>query len=311
VLAIPQRGISRSVTAHNVDLDVLCDWIEASLLFQQDPELGGADVVDVLVEEQIYDLQAFAWERVSDALEELRRRQNWLEAGRSIEICGIRLQRRREWQENPAYSFCLALSLAKWYPGWAKSFGKDYTEQGELFESLVEKSMAQTLSGWRIHSTGWSRKSPRKLIEVVKEVASLLNESTGDIKPWTSPQAKEAGLDLLCYRPFPDNRVGIPVYLMQCASGSNWEDKLHTPNLDMWSKVVQFASRPKKAFATPFAFLEKDFFRNCVLVDGMLIDRYRILSPARENPDWVPADLKARIVEWLEPRIDKLPGAEG
>lgn len=310
MLAIPTKGISRSVKVHNVDLAVFCDWIEASLLFQEDPELGGADIVDILMEGHIYARQAFAWEIVSNALSELRRRQSWLKAGSSIDISDIGLKRRCDWREIPASSFFLTLSLAKWYPAWARLFGSDFTEQGELFESLVESSLKITLSGWKIHSTGWSRKAPRKLPEVVKEVANLLNESVGDIKRWTSDGANEAGLDILCYHPFQDNRVGIPVFLMQCASGRDWDGKLHTPNLKIWTKIIQFASWPKKAFATPYAFLDGEFLRNCALVDGMLMDRYRLLYPSRENPDWVPRDLKARLISWLDPRVNRLPRAD-
>ncbi len=310
MLALPTKGLYRSVNVHNSNLDVFCDWIEASLLFSEDKELTGADIIDVLIEEELYDRQDFAWEFVSDALNEIRRRQSWLATGCPIEIRGIRLTKRVAWREIPAYSFCLTLSLAKWYPEWARSFGTNFTQQGELFELLTETSLRLILSGWTIQPTGWTRARTSELPTVVSKVAALLGEAVGDIGRWASPRAKEAGLDLLCYRPFPDNRVGMPVYLTQCASGRDWEGKLHTPRLEIWSKLIQFASAPKKAFATPFAFLDDEFLRNCALVDGMLLDRYRLLSPARQNPDWVPEELKTSLVTWLEPRVIRLPLVE-
>ncbi len=57
MLTIPGRGMSRSVNAHNVDVDVLCDWIEGSVLFQDEEDLPASDVVDVLIEAQIYENQ--------------------------------------------------------------------------------------------------------------------------------------------------------------------------------------------------------------------------------------------------------------
>ena len=36
-----------------------------------------------------------------------------------------------------------------------------------------------------------------------------LGEMKGEIEPWENPGGNEAGLDLLFYRPFPDNRVGV------------------------------------------------------------------------------------------------------
>ena len=97
---------------------------------------------------------------------------------------------------------------------------------------------------------------------------------------------------------------------MQCGSGGNWDGKLHTPNLRVWTKIVQWASKPKKAFATPYALSDEDFIEDCNLVNGLFLDRYRLLSCDQGNPDWVSADLKADIVAWLEPRIQLLPQAD-
>lgn len=310
MLAIPERGFARSVEVHNTNLDVLADWIEASLLFPEETEISSVQVVDLLSEAQIYERQAFAWERVDDAWTELRRRQECLGDSSPFAIEPIRLTRRTAWRDTPAYSFCLILSLAKWYPTWAKRFGRDYTEQGELFELVTRASLESLFIGWRFHLTGWTRTRANKLGAVVREIAALLGETIGKIERWTRPGANEAGLDLLCYRPFSDARVGVPVYLVQCASGGDWESKLHTPRLEIWQRLVEFAATPRKAFATPFAFLDEDFIRNCALVDGLLIDRCRLLSAGRENPDWIAPELRARLLAWLEPRIAQLPLAD-
>lgn len=309
MLAVPTRGISRSVTEHNVELDVLCDWIEGSILFQDDEELSAPQVVDILIEEEIYASQDFAWERVHDAWNELRRRQDWLDRGSPVEVSARHLRRRFDWREASAHSFCLTLAFAKWYPNWASNFGHNYTEQGELFELLTKESLERLLSGWEIYLTGWSRTHAQQLSDVVRAVANCLGESIGDIGRWTNAKAKDAGLDLVCYRPFPDRRVGVPVYLFQCASGGNWEDKLHAPDIRIWEKIVTFAASPKKAFALPFALLDEGFPRTCATVNGMLMDRYRLLSPAREGPNWVSGDLRRRLVAWMEPRIVQLPKA--
>lgn len=307
MLSIPTRGISRSVDAHNVKLDVLCDWIEASVLFV-DGELSPINVVDTLTEEYIYAKQDMASRMVGDAWAELRRRQSCLGDGTSFTITTDRItRRRRSWKDTPAHSFCVLLSLAKWYSDWARQFGKDYTEQGELFEELTKQSLEAQFLGWQMHLTGWSRTRTHRLTEVVEMVANRLGESKGNIERWNKPTAKEAGLDLLCYRPFPDNRVGIPVYLMQCASGGDWAGKLHTPSLKIWTDMVKFIAKPKRAFATPFAFLDDDFVRNCQLVGGMLLDRYRLLSAVNHKKNWLSNELKKRLIAWSAPRISKLP----
>lgn len=310
MLAFPTKGMAWSVKVHNVTLDVLCDWLEGTMLFSED-ELSKSDVTDALCEEHYYDSQDFASQIVSDAWTQLRRRQDLVRDAAPFDVGSSRIKRVREWKEVPGHSFCVLLSWAKWLDKWARQFGSDYTEQGELFEEFTKESLEHQFDGWRFHITGWSRTRANRLTTVVNTVAELLNESRGNVTRWTNADAKEAGLDVLCYRPFPDGRVGVPVYLMQCASGGNWEGKLHTPNLDVWTKLVVFAARPRKAFSTPFAFLDKAFISHCGVVNGMLLDRYRLLAPGRENLAWESRGLRDRIISWAAPRVKTLPTREG
>ncbi len=310
MLSIPKTGMLRSVNSQNVSIDVLCDWIEGSLLFGES-ELSSVSIVDVLKEENICNEQEMASRIASDAWAELKRRQACLGNVASFSITGHRISRRRKsWKDTPAHSFCVLLSFAKWYGSWARRFGSDYTEQGEIFEELTKESLQVQLAGWTVHLTGWSRTKPNKLTAVVEEVANHLGEPPGELEKWTSPDANDAGLDILCYRPFPDGRVGIPVYLLQCASGGDWDGKLHIPRLKIWKRIVQFTAKPKKAFATPYAFLDADFKRNCNLVGGMLIDRYRLLSAACYKRNWISRELKNRIIDWATPRVAVLPSSD-
>jgi hypothetical protein len=307
MLALPTTGIARSVNVHNVELDALCDWIEASVLFSGDPRVSGSEVVDALCEGEIYDSQSFAWERISDAWRLLNKRHDWLGAGAPYSMEPQSIKRTKTWKQACGYSFCLVLSLARLYPAWASTFGSDYTDQGAMFEELTKTSLERILPGWQIHQTGWTRKKPSKLKAVVEEVARLLGETAGDVPRWAPDSSNEAGLDLLCFRPFHDKRVGIPVYLLQCASGRDWTDKLKTPDLDVWNKIVVFTAKPRRAFAMPFAPPPEEFIQACARVDGMLLDRYRLMSAGRDKDDWLPMDLQKSIVAWLGPRIKKLP----
>jgi hypothetical protein len=307
MFAVPTVGFARSVTTNNVSLDVLADWIEANVLLGDEEQLSNASLIDVLCEEQICDHQSMAADIISDGWTELRRRKKCIGRAWPIGIARGRITCEQSWQDVPAHSFCILLALAKWYKGWARTFGNDHTEQGELFELLTQKSLESQFRGWRTHRTGWSRTHARKLDAIVEEVALLLGEAKGSVKRWAKLSANEAGLDLLLYRPFNDARVGIPVYLTQCASGGNWEEKLHTPELKIWNRIIDFVAQPRKAFATPFSFIDTDFERNCNLVDGLLLDRYRLLAAGDENPEWIPRDLRDRLIAWCRPRVSSLP----
>ena len=55
MLAIPKVGMAKSVAPeHNVQLDALCDWIEASLLFDDLDFISASEIIDVLHEEELY-----------------------------------------------------------------------------------------------------------------------------------------------------------------------------------------------------------------------------------------------------------------
>jgi hypothetical protein len=305
VLQFPTFGFAKSVNADNVDLDVFCDWVEANLLFDED-QLSKSDLIDTLCDENLYEDQDMASVKVDDAWTELRRRQTCLNNLTCFSVRHGRLVRTRPWQDDPGHAFCVLLAFAQWNREWAHKFGKDFNEQGEIFELLTKESMETQFPDWLIHQTGWSRTNPVKLAGVVKDMAQRLGESTGDLSRWAEPNANEAGLDLLCYRPFSDNRVGVPLYLLQCASGLNWKSKLKAPDINDWSKYIMFAATPRKAFATPFAFLDPQFIRYCGSVDGLLLDRYRLLAAVNHKAKWISAGLRKRIIAWAKPRVKAL-----
>src|SRR5258708_23151346 len=308
MLQFPTTGIARSVESHNVGLDVLCDWIELNVLFDED-RLSSTDVVDALCD-GIYAKQDMAAQLVDDAWSELRRREACVGERASFTVHGQRVSRKHSWRQDHAHSFCILLAFAKWHRKWGQQFGANYGEQGELFELLTKESIQTQFVGWQVHQTGWSRTNAVKLAAVATDVAERLGETTGNIVRWGDPAANESGLDLVFYRPFSDNRVGIPVYLTQCASGADWTRKLKTPDLDLWNKLIDFAGMPHRAFATPFAFSDSDFIRNCNKVKGMLLYRYRLLAAATHKESWVSAALRKRIIAWAKPRIAALPRME-
>ena len=310
MLPIPDSGMRRSINKHNIKFGFLCDWIEGSILFDEnEDEFSMREVVDVLIDESIYEEPGFAMEIVLDAWQELERRLKCVAPSIPFSMENSRLKRVSSWQDIPAHSFCVLLSLAQCYKGWWNNVsGPDYNEQGELFELLTQESLKEQFLDWQIKRTGSSYTQSVKLHEIVHQVASWLGRPPKhSVNEWAKSSGKDAGLDLLCYRSFPDNRAGFPIYLMQCASGQNWDEKVHTPDPDLWQDYIDFVVRPQKAFAVPFALVEDDFRELCILVKGLLLDRYRLLAAARYRQYWESSVLTNRIVKWTMPRINQLP----
>jgi hypothetical protein len=302
MLAVPESGFQRSVNKHNVDLITCCDWLEASALFSGDA-VSGSDAVDVLRESEIYADQNFAWELIADAFAAINERGNVVGEGYPFKTDSTRLEVRGGWKSYPAYSFCLALSLSSAYPGWARAFGKNHTDQGALFEKLTAESLKLSLLGWDVHVTGWSRKTPAKLQAVVAHVAKFLGETVGDVKTWSAEDANEAGLDIVCCRTFPDQRGAKPAFITQCASGKGWEGKLKEPSVRVWAKLIDVPFDPKKAFSMPFALSDGEYKKKCLIVEGLLLDRHRLLAPGHAAVDWVSGALKRELNEWTNTNL--------
>jgi hypothetical protein len=307
VLSLPTHGARRSEEKHNSDLLLMVDWVEACVLFDQ-LEVSTTDVVDDLIEEEIYDSQDYAREFVANIWDELRRRSALFHSPTNLRVEGERLMCDADWTADPAYGFCLVLSLAKAFPDWAAAYGADYTEQGELFETLTVEALEALMPNWNVYKTGWSSTASNKLASVVEEVVKRLYEVRGaEIEEWLKTSANEAGLDVILYREFKDVSAGIPVFMLQCASGRNWDEKLESPNLGTWRNIVSFASMPIKAFSMPFCITATELRHTAIKIQGPLFDRFRIFGARAPTAAWPSDALQEKLLDWSWPRISALP----
>jgi hypothetical protein len=304
MLPIPTERFSRSIRAHNVEIDALCDWVEGSLLFDSNREfISQIDVVDSLTDNALYDKQDFALERVTTGWLEIRSRIESSGGGLGYQLKHTRLISQGDWMDHPGHAFCLLVSLSSVYDWWVE---REYAEQGEIFELLTKRSFEAQFPMWKVHQTGWSRTNVVQLRDVAAVIVDKLFEDYGDFDTWDQRGNKELGLDLLCYRPFSDQRRGIPVYLMQCASGKHWDTKLRTPDIDQWGDIIHFKNKPLRAFATPYTMPEQTYNQCIATVRGLFLDRCRILTASTYEHDWISNELKDRILTWCEPRVQQL-----
>ncbi len=273
------------------------------MLFHEN-EVSVTDAVDALCEAHVYSAQTFAREQMLAVFKELNRRERICPSALAWRIDGQRIVRDAEWSDKPSHGFCVALSLANGYKTWLRSFGQDYTEQGELFERLTETALGG--AGFDVLRTGWSIATPNTINAVVSNISTWLGERPGHPSDWTSEQAKEAGVDMVCRFSFQDARPAAPVYLMQCASGTGWQQKLGTPVLEIWSKLVDFTVDPDRAFAHPFVTSDaKDFRISVRKTGGIFLDRTRLLAGAQRQG--LPGQLSADLQAWTASRIATLP----
>ena len=305
MLTFPREN-RRSVNAHNIDRPTFLDWLETTSIFTGE-DFSRPTLVDYLLDQSWYSDQDFAWEFVQEMWDALQTRLSWLGAYSPISIDDGFVTFRWNglgWKEVPAHSFCLVVSFGPKYSGWTTRFGTNYNEQGQLFELVTKAAMESRFDKWQFVHTGWGSDHVEKLSDVVESIIDATGERGGNLE-YASDDANDAGVDLVWHLPFADGRGGGPTYLAQCASGGNWQDKLKEPDIDEWAKIVDFAARPHGAFSIPFALTQRELRRNSNrLGNRLLLDRYRLLGQGVSETQWVPQDLRNRLVQWLEPRIE-------
>ena len=111
MLSLPTQGLRRSVDKHNVDLQVLADWAEASVLFSDDIRLTQSEVTEELVAENYYDDSDFCSKIVEALWGTLRERKYGQGGLYPIDVGRRRIDGPPHWTESPLFSFCLLLSL--------------------------------------------------------------------------------------------------------------------------------------------------------------------------------------------------------
>ena len=308
MLEIPVVGFGSSKNVSNVSTGYLADWLEANILFAES-SVTKSDVVDLLLEYHICPggRQDLAHEIAGDGWSELDRRRRWGGLPSSVSIGSARIEARDSWEGTPIWSFLVLLSTLRIYPEWAKDH-QAHAVQGDLFERVVETICPAMLPGWTSYRTGWSPGHTADIRSLVAELGiRLFAKVAPDLDEWVAPAAKDGGLDIVCYRQFEDEREALPTFLLQCASGKNWRDKIDTPNAGRWQKYLNLAVRPSTGIVAPFV-IEAGELRRAAL-DGQVVvfDRLRMLSAARAAKTTLPADLLAELLEWMRPRVEDLP----
>ncbi len=124
----------------------------------------------------------------------------------------------------------------------------------------------------------------------LNDLCERLGEGGGARMRPNSRHQKDAKLDLVVWRPFPDARSGKLVGFGQCAAGADWRDKLSELQprafTGQWM-TEQLAIEPTRLFFCPFR-VERARWPTVVFESGVLFDRCRIaLHAAAINDDIV------------------------
>ncbi len=304
MLAYPDRRLYYDPGDPDQKYNLLSDWIEGSVAFIAE-RLSETEVVDVITRNELAMEQDDARFHVELAWSELFRRQILMHDLAPFRVENERVYRTVNWADAASHSFCMAASFSELYSGWDNLVPQNYQTRGALFERLCAESLQSW--GWKVVQTGWGPGHATQLPEMAKIVAQEINEPIGDTREWVDSAAKDEGLDLVSWMPFPDLLTAKPLYLGQCTTGRDWKSKARDPDLKVWQRILGMPGDAQRVFAIPFALTEAYLRKTALRSKGMILDRYRVVSPRPATEEFISEELRGEIVEYLEAQIPQFP----
>lgn len=191
------------------------------------------------------------------------------------------------------YTFLLCLSF--------NGDTKASIDPRRLFEDVSAAVLAAYMGTGRqtsIYQFGFPRRlAPKDFVGALDDLCHQLNEglrARPDIA--IAADQKDATLDLVAWKPFPDRREGSLMAFAQCAAGANWPDKTTEMQPESFSKFWMdrpLLSIPTRLFLLPYR-VEPARWELVTSRAGLILDRCRIAWLAEH----VPADVLDRCRSW-------------
>jgi hypothetical protein len=304
MIVLPEKGISVSLSVHNCELYSVVDWVLASALFLGE-DVSRSDVVDILMENDVYSNQDFCKLFVSDVWSVIE--GFFKSAGvKSLSFSKNSIRASGKWCEDLALTYCLLCSLRVVYPSWSKNSCGSYVEQGALLEELSVLSLTSMHPKASFKVVGWQAgdQSRLKFSEVLEQICDENMFSILDLELWDQGQVKDMGLDVYGYFPSYGTLPSLSFMMFQCASGSNWTTKRSAPDLRSWKSILNTFTDPIRGMLIPFLVPDDKFKQSLILLGGPLIERTMLLSGVYSQE--IPAELAEDIKQWAKPRIESL-----
>ena len=196
------------------------------------------------------------------------------------------------------YRFLLLMSL------FGKDAGPLRSHPERLFEELCSIALHEYLGGATAVGLdravfGFPRRVlPKHFPEALNELCTKLGQGSGSSGRKPEGDQKDAKLDLVAWRSFPDGRRGKLIGFGQCATGADWKEKAFELQPRKWCGLWM----KDPACIDPFSSLfiphrpSEDAWLKAAHYAGVLFDRCRIawLIP---NPK---GELSTKIQDWVD-----------
>lgn len=275
----------------------LADWVELAALLSADGNSSTGDLSSALAAGSLVDQEGYEDEaerreaiemQVLEVFRELEARS--VAAAEAypftLENTGVVTVNTGAGQFS-AYTFCLCLSYV---PGKTK-VGQLYPYR--MFEDLAVVASRNFIGGEAVRFASPRADLPKKFTPALAEVCTLMAEGSTRVRAQRA--AKDAKLDVVARRHFPDRLPGKLLLFGQCAAGEEWEEKVGELRPDDFCGAwlsEQPASQQVRAFFIPHR-VDNVRWEDAARSGGLFFDRCRLAYWVRNGEP--PANTAAYI----------------
>lgn len=125
---------------------------------------------------------------------------------------------------------------------------------------------------------------PPEFPDAVRWLAARMSVPIGSA--YRPPYAKDGGVDVVAWRPFPDGRSGFPVTLVQCTLERDYAHKAADIDVRVWAGWLRLDVDPATALAVPEVVAAGQAW-NALAARTVVLDRVRLaalLDGAADDP---------------------------
>ncbi len=270
----------------------LADWLELTAMLSGDGDSSIGDLERSLrrAASDETDTDNAIELRIMAAHEEIEQRLRAAGKAYPFDIDYGTVQVKTNWEDFPAYVFCLCLSY----------FGSPIQEPRKLFEQVARAAAKEYLQGDAI-DFGFPRSNfPRSFSDAVSELCIRIGEG-GGYNSLPSQSHKDDKLDIVAWKEFPDSRSSKLLLFGQCASGVDWEGKLRELSPEAFCKNWMREALISPLISSIFIphRIERDRWNWVARNAGIVFDRCRIAYWAHD----AKVDFSG-CIDWIAQTID-------
>jgi hypothetical protein len=249
--------------------DEVADWVECSVL-ASDRDFKRGDLKSAISREDI-DNPDLLNQQVWAILQE---RDALYTVGRPVVMDGDRIRKAHTSDSQlRIYRYLCLLGLGQLDP-----------EDRKLFEELVG-ALLRPVFGENVVRIGHPASSGldpsfRSRVETYASQSGLIAGEVGE-PPFSAD--KDLGLDVISWWPWEDRRGGNVHFLIQCATGRDWKDKLNDVSLNVLKRHLNWSVPPVRVFSVPKVIqVSEDAWLRLSDSGGLILDRPRLLELSRK-----------------------------